>query len=119
MNYDELKAKISRSRAGRPKLHNNTYAQYAENGEDIEVVLHDTAIVTAHPDGTFTLNTGGWQTITTKRRINEFSPAQIFQHKWNWYIGNSDTPFENGMRVNAFGMPVRMTSEGQPCPVEW
>lgn len=34
-------------------------------------------------------------------------------------IGNSDTPFENGMRVNAFGMPVRITSEGQPCPVEW
>lgn len=41
------------------------------------VRLHNTDVVTYHPDGTATLYTGGWMTVTTKDRINAWSPARV------------------------------------------
>lgn len=57
------------------KVGNNTYLQ--RRGDDIAVMLHATDIVTFHPDGTFTLNTGGWHTPTTLDRLREWAPVSI------------------------------------------
>lgn len=65
------------------KLANNTYLVQSltqgwgplENGEwgfssdAIAVRLHNTEIVVFHPNGRTTLNTGGWQTPTTRERM--------------------------------------------------
>lgn len=40
-------------------------------GDDIVLKLHNTIIVRYHRDGTFTINTGGWNTVTTKSWINK------------------------------------------------
>ena len=94
------------------KLGNNTYMHNLPNG-DIAVRLHSTDIVEIHPDGSYTLNTGGWQTGTTKDRINGYSPARIIQEKGIWYI--ADVPnwrerinvtFHDGMRVDGNGDPL-------------
>ncbi len=96
----------------RKKVANNTYLERRLNG-DIEVVLHYTAVVVAHSDGTFTLNSGGWRSVTTKERINRFSPARVWQQNWTWYTGSFTNPdlFHDYIVVDANGLLVEPALE--------
>lgn len=101
MNFETASAKLIDKRGrNRPtkKLKNNTYLVRLDS-ETIGVQLHNTIVVTIHGDGTYTLNSGGWQTVTTKDRINEYSPVRISQRKYQWYVGDEDIPFKDGIRV--------------------
>ena len=69
------------------KIANNTYLRKEESG-NIVVRLHSTDIITFTPDDLVTLNSGGWKTVTTKARMNEFSPFQIAQEKGVWVVAN-------------------------------
>ena len=82
------------------KVGNNTYARILEDGT-VAIRLHNTDVVSIHPDNTFTLRTGGWQTTTTKDRINQYSPVRVYQHKYEWYvtINGKECPFMEGMVV--------------------
>ena len=57
------------------------------------VRLHSTDIVDVDTtDNTITLNTGGWNTVTTKERMNAVlnafdSPYRIHQRDFQWYVG--------------------------------
>jgi hypothetical protein len=79
-------------RGSEAKLGHNTVLREVFTGErgseDVQVVLHDTPIVTFHADGTLTLNSGGWHSVTTKARINEILPMhiQIQQIKGTWWV---------------------------------
>ncbi len=90
------------------KLQNNTYLQKRDN-EAIAIRLHDTDIVTLLPNGDTILNSGGWETATTKNRINDYAPGiRIFQRDWQWYVCRSGEwdktiPFEDGMVIPANG----------------
>jgi hypothetical protein len=90
------------------KLGNNTYLERVtervyEDGKMpqertvIAVRLHNTQIVRFYEDGTKSLHTGGWQTVTTKDRLNEFCGNKIFQQKRCWYYGSIEVPFYEGM----------------------
>jgi hypothetical protein len=81
----------------RKKVANNTWlvrgphttARYDEIADgDISVVLHNTPVVTYHAEGTLSLNTGGWLTVTTKDRINRFTPPNVRVHsvKGRWMV---------------------------------
>lgn len=106
MLYSEANILLSRGRNGRRKVANNTYLHRVDDG--IAVQLHATDVVVIHPDNTYTLNTGGWYTVTTKARINEFSPARVSSNKGIWYVG--DTVFENGIVVDNNGEPVNAST---------
>ena len=82
-SYDQCLAKL----AGRitRKLCNNTYLKIRD-GEAIAVLLHSTDVVTYHKDGRIVLGTGGWQTVTTKERMNRFSPFRIWSEKGVWLL---------------------------------
>ena len=95
------------------RLGNNTYLEVSDSDPlrgFIGVRLHSTYIVKFWPDGQVTLHTGGWQTVTTKDRINEFITGRVYQknHKW-FYVGHNcavgglawDSPedFTEGMNV--------------------
>lgn len=67
------------------KLKNNTWLEEKENG-DIAVRLHRTDVVTFKRDGAIVLDSGGWKSLTTKSRLNEFSPFSIWQKEGDWYI---------------------------------
>lgn len=43
----------------------------------ISLRLHSTHIVTYHQDGTCTLFMGGWDSVITKRALNDYSPARV------------------------------------------
>ena len=68
------------------RLENNT--RLVKRGSSYGVKLHNTCVVVLHPDGSSEIRTGGWNTSTTKNRINKYSPhASIVQVDYGWYIG--------------------------------
>lgn len=116
MNFNTAIEKLGRGRGGKKKLANNTYLHETQDG--IAVRLHNTDVVTIHPDNTYTLNSGGWQTFTTKARINEFSPARLGQDKGIWYLyvgagagWSKRVAFHDGVKVDANGKPVGMAGD--------
>lgn len=103
--YESLKAKIK----NRPtkKLANNTYI--VRDGDNLAVRLHNTNILFFQPDGVITVNTGGWKTMTTKARINDYiGNPRITRDKglWYWWQGGdwqtwkeTRIPFTDGDQI--------------------
>jgi hypothetical protein len=105
------------------KLANNTYLKrgydYSADADGtpvIHVQLHSTNIITFYPDGTISLNTGGWKTVTTMARIRQFSPVHIGPNKGEWFVDTPDGPveFSDGMRFDARGLPVGFKQSSDP-----
>jgi hypothetical protein len=111
-------------------LCNNTVLHRLD-ADAIAVRLHETDVVTYHRDGTFTLNTGGWHTLTTMSRINDFTPVgiNVYRESFVPYIGQHDSldvrwvgrvELVDGIRVDDLGRPVEETclacGEPRPCP---
>lgn len=113
-SYTEALAKLVKH--GKPceskKLANNTYLirgpldPVHNDPLYVAVKLHDTNVVTYHVDGRIVLQSGGYKTVTTKQRINEFSPIDVWSDHGIWYCGVPlETPYytvtviENGKRV--------------------
>lgn len=72
---------------------NNTTITEGEN--ERSVTLHSTKIVTVKPDEII-LNTGGWETVTTKTRMNQVAntwnlPYKVFQKDYEWYVRDRRT----------------------------
>lgn len=68
----------------RRKIDNNTYLE--KRAEDIAVKLHETDILTFKKSNDVVFNSGGWRTLTTKDRMNKYSPCAINQKNGQWYI---------------------------------
>ncbi len=94
------------------KLTNNTYLVVREDG-GFGIKLHDTEVVIHYPNKVI-FNSGGWKTVTTKARINEFSCASLTQCKGAWTIDGH--PFADGITlyesgyVTGKGAPVKKTA---------
>jgi hypothetical protein len=72
---------------GKP-IANNT--RLLKEGDDFIIRLHRTDIVRINPENVYTVNTGGWQTVTTKERLNRYLPIDIYQEKHVWYYFEKD-----------------------------
>lgn len=62
-----------------------------KNGGLVSVRYHSTEVVRVAADGTVTLNTGGWRTVTTKARMNQAAnefglPYSVYQEKGDWFV---------------------------------
>ena len=55
------------------RLENNTTAVRLPDG--VAVQLHETDVVTFRDDGTVVLNSGGWDTKTTRDRLHRYAPG--------------------------------------------
>ena len=89
-----------------------------KRGDDFAVKLHDTDVVIYHADGSITLDTGGWQTVTTKERFNLYSDAQVWTVKGTWHIqwkGNHHLFTEDTVTCKPDGSVV--DGSGNPVPV--
>jgi hypothetical protein len=73
------------------------------------VTYHNTPVVTVDPDGTVTLDSGGWRSATTKTRINQTASQldlrfRVYQRDFQWFVSVSteprrpSMPFADGMR---------------------
>ena len=91
---DELAQTIKR------KLGNNTYLVIRDdNGYGIR--LHDTEVV-IHYEDKIVLDSGGYKTVTTKSRMNEYTPYNVFQKQKVWYVDG--IPFKDGITLHNNGM---------------
>ena len=86
--------------AKRRKVGNNTYAEILSDGS-VAIKLHNTNVVIIYSDNSAILNSGGWQTVTTKDRINQYSPNRVYQRNFEWFVNvnGEDYPFFDGMVV--------------------
>ena len=67
-------------------VYNNTVEYYRPNGVRV-IRLHRTDILEFPVKGGVILNSGGWRTVTTKSRMNEFQQeVQVMQEKGIWYV---------------------------------
>ena len=64
---------------------------------DGNMVYHDTMICESLGNGKTRLNSGGWRTATTKKRMNQY--AEMMGHEWRvkqvdgeWFIGKPGQP---------------------------
>jgi hypothetical protein len=89
----------------KPKSMAINTVRYTDANGDTRYRFHETDIVIAHKDGTFTLNTGGWNTPTTKERISRYAPVRPYTVKGQLWL-NSETPFFDGVHVDAEGKPM-------------
>ena len=67
------------------------------------ITLHSTIVVGAFADGSFMLNSGGYRTVTTKERLNRFSPVIVHQKKGEWLVDMPEktVEFSDRMWINA------------------
>lgn len=73
------------------------------------VRLHDTDVVTFAPNGTITLDTGGWQTVTSKDRMNLVLPDgwSVYAHR-GWFVRTpaGDFSYADGVKFKPDGTPA-------------
>lgn len=72
--YFDLNAQLQGRCKESRKLANNTYAKRRYSGQ-IAIRLHATDILTFHEEGRIDVSTGGWDTITTRSRMNDYLPG--------------------------------------------
>lgn len=89
LTYENCKATMdtARNRDNGKPMANNT--RLYDRGDCFALQLHNTDIIRVFPDG-WVLNSGGWQTITTKQRLNDWGPVGISQSNFVWYVGTPD-----------------------------
>lgn len=109
MNYQSADAKLTGRNRERRKLANNTYLE--RRGENIAVRLHETDVLTFAPDGSVTLDSGGWKTVTTKARMNEYlgHGLRISQSRGQWYVYD----YSKRMDIAVYADGMRITSDGK------
>ena len=115
------------------KIAHNTTIRRVDS-DTIAIRLHNTDVVTFHDGlpsghgsgwiGWTVLNSGGWQTVTTKERINRYLPEgwKLSQHDWNWTISWPDDgkyerdeyilDFVDGLKIHHFttgSSPIKPT----------
>ena len=71
-------------------MHGTATTLEALEGDDIGLRYHDTIVVRWNPDGSISLDSGGWTTATTKSRMNEYLPNgwMVYQERGVWYLSN-------------------------------
>lgn len=85
------------------RVYNNTWLRRKDE-DTVAVQLYSTDVVLIHRDGTYTLNSGGHRTVTTKTRINDYGPRCVCQRKSTWLVGpdaGNLVEFRDGIRVNS------------------
>ena len=97
MNYQEADAKLQRRCYQSRKLANNTYLKRRTWGKTaIAVQLHSTDVITFYEDGKIEVGTGGWNTVTTRQRVNAYldKPWHVYGERGatilsncRWYAG--------------------------------
>lgn len=76
------------------KVGNNTYLKRLDTNT-IALQLHDTYVLMYRVDGTVQLNSGGFKTNTTKKRLNDYSNVVVRQVKGVWSANGA--PFNDFM----------------------
>lgn len=96
------------ARAGERPAGNNTRVVRRGNGT-VAIHLHHTDVVVYERVGIIRLHNGGYQTVTTKDRLNRHTPKgwRVRQEDFTWYVTtpqiDGEIVFEDGMAFHRDG----------------
>lgn len=82
------------------QLSYNTYVILINN--IVHIYYWNTAIIKINKKDEYEYNTKGYQTLTTKKKMNLLGPLNIFQKDYEWYFHNQNNClfiFKEGMIV--------------------
>lgn len=106
MNWNQAQTLFLTARdkhKGKP-IANNTrlHARVWKEEGCYEIRLHGNVIIRIYRTG-IELYDGGWKSMTTKNRLNQFGPVHVFQSGFDWFVTEWNThrpkPFMNGMVI--------------------
>ncbi len=88
-------------------VNNNTRVVSVEP-QVLGLKLHDTIIVYYYRNGGIKLDSGGFRTLTTKERINSYTPFYVYQENHIWYVKLVDKTviFQDGIYIDPCGIVV-------------
>jgi hypothetical protein len=117
MKYTDAKQIFERCKdKGRGARLTGRSTRLVKTGKGYGIQYHNTIVVEILPNE-YVLNSGGYQTNTTKDRINTYSPVRLYSRKYTWYIGeyspDTDIPFLDGIRVNSNGKVISSVKEAR------
>ena len=93
----------------------NTRVEYNENTNCSSVYLHGHQIATLdHNTQALKLSSCGWQTVTTKSRLNAIltelkTGCRVFQKQFEWFIGNNQATkdfFDGMILLDEFSLEI-------------
>lgn len=86
------------------------------DADRIAVRYHATDVVTYHADGRIVLESGGYRSVTTKARINEYTPARVWSERGIWRVayGGQTVPFDDGITLHPDGTITGAGAETAP-----
>lgn len=100
-SYQEAKTMIGMRNKKVLKNKRATIIAYHDDG--IDLIYHNTAVVTYKKDNTIRLNSGGYRSITTKARMNDAlgNRGYVFQKNYKWYFhaGGITREFVDGITI--------------------
>jgi hypothetical protein len=115
LTYSEASDRHARGRNGLAKVARKTWLRCEVTGGEVTYIVryHDTDIIKIHSDGSYTLNSGGFRTYTTKQRVNKLTPAHVRQTAFKWFViaGGVGHDFVDGMKVDSTGWPIDEAQE--------
>lgn len=104
---------------------NNSWKVYLDGEQAMAYIYHRTEVVSVYLDGRVKLNTGGWDTVTTRDRLNRFqNVCGIWSERGDWYVrvyegGGKKYSFSDGMTIHkdgrvedGLGRPMEPLPEG-------
>tara|TARA_A100001201_G_scaffold42672_1_gene43427 strand:+ start:586 stop:1002 length:417 start_codon:yes stop_codon:yes gene_type:complete len=116
MNYEDAKRLMGTARnkdKGKPLDKANTRLHEVNDSAYMhpvyEIRLHGNTIIRLISINTVTLyelSSCGWRTLTTKQRLNHYTPFRVYQKDWDWFIqiiqprGNKTYEFVDKMIVH-------------------
>ena len=80
--------------------------------------LHKTDILTIWPNGAFEIATGGWNTITTRGRLNQFLPEGwgVYTSRGEIHLIHRKASAETGAGVWRFRETIKVSAKGSVKP---
>ena len=95
----------------------NGVATTVRKTDGTSVTYHETEVVN-FDENKIVLDSGGWKTVTTKRRMNQISSQynlgySVVQKKNKWFVNykGKTIPFKDKMILKVRGVPI-ITSRG-------
>ena len=103
----ELRSRASRlgEMVSSKRVANNTIEATYTNGNRV-IILHETLILEFRKNGATVVNTGGYNTHTTRDRLNRFLPSPHSVRTSNGNIYINGTPFQNTVKIKSDGTIV-------------
>jgi hypothetical protein len=98
----ELFATAKNKEAGKPLDGRKT--RLHKRGDDYAIRYHDTDVVTICADGTYLLDTGGYNTVTTRSRMNDYTPSMVCTREQIIYARG--VPFEQKITLDSSGRAI-------------